>query len=174
MADCGAIMQQVNDLQARIQSDTDQLNDPHLCDNLTKPQCIALRNQLEDDRTAAQAELDQVLPQVTPICSLLVGTWQVDANGSDGQLTIDRVDSVTGQGLHGSMAVAGGSPDTIDGSWDDAAKIIQFTLGRGNPVTQDYTGFLGNNSAIILAGWFTESDVLPGPGRYRFGWFARK
>jgi len=111
---------------------------------------------------------------VTPICSLLVGTWQVDANGSDGQLTIDTVDSVTGQGLSGSMVLAGESPDQIVGSWDDTAAIITFRRGPGNPVFQDYTGFLGNNNAIILAGEFTESDVPPGPGRYRFGWYARK
>src|SRR2546423_3836098 len=175
MADCGSIMTRVQALQVRIRDDKDQLNDPNLCATIpSKQECNDLRERLLDDEQAAEDELAQVLPQVTPICSLLVGTWQVDANGSDGQLTIDAVDSVTGQGLSGSMLLAGETPDSIVGSWDDAAAIITFRRGPGNPVFQDYTGFLGNNNAIILAGWFTENDVPSGAPRSRFGWYARK
>ncbi len=70
-----------------------------------------------------------------------------------------------------------GATDTITGTWDAVAKVITFVRGPDNPVSQTFTGFLGDNHAeqqLILAGWFTESDIPANAPRTKFGWFAEK
>ena len=183
MTDCGPLFSQITALQTRITSDKASLADPNICKGLSKEVCQKLIKEIEDDIHLATFQLNDVQVQVTPICNLLIGTWQFNANGSDGQLIIDHVDSVTGNSLLGTVQLTDQSaPDAIEGSWDDTAKVITFgvtTFGRDSDkqVFQSYTGFLGDDHAdqfVILAGSFTQSDTQPGSGRFQFGWFARK
>src|SRR5713101_859947 len=116
MASCGSLFSQITAQQQRIEGDNDQLKDPLLCQNLSKEECVKLRDQITTDRDDAIAQRDALQRQMTPICNLLIGTWQLDANGSDGQLSIEDVDSITGQGLSGSAF----GDSTIVGSWDDS------------------------------------------------------
>ncbi len=175
MTDCGELFVLISTTRTQIFGDEQALDD---LDGCHTPLCEARRERLENDIDQARASLQQLEQQVTPICNLLMGTWRVDANGSDGQLTIAHVDSITGESLKGTVKFTDqAAGDDIEGSWDDTAKIIKFRLGPHNPVFQDYTGFLGDNHAdqfVILAGSFTESDIPPGTPRSQFGWFARK
>jgi hypothetical protein len=180
MTDCGDLFSDIEATQIQIFGDRQALDDLGTCHT---PTCEARRERLNNDIDQATASLQQLEQQVTPICNLLIGPWQVDANGSEGQLTLEHVDSITGQSLSGQMALsdqAGSPPDNIQGSWDDVAKVIVFTRSNPDPtvtVTQTFTGFLGDNHAdrfVILAGSFTESDIPPGTPRSQFGWFARK
>jgi hypothetical protein len=105
------------------------------------------------------------------------GTWQIDANGSRGTLTIGTVDN---QGsFSGSMTfIDTPRNDSIQGIWNDPAGQITFVRYlSGGTVTQNHTGYLGNNHAdqfIILAGSFTQSDIPANAQRTNFGWFAQK
>lgn len=117
------------------------------------------------------------------LSAVVFGTWQITANGSQGQLTIQwaHASSVPDGGLQvqGTVAFADqpGTTDTITGTWDAVAKAIIFVRGPDNPVSQTFTGFLGDNHPaqhLILAGWFTESDILTTAPRTKFGWFAEK
>lgn len=184
MTDCGNLFSQIAVLQARIEIIQDDLDDPNVCDRYLPRRldnlhvCEVLKSGLESEITDLTVQLQSLQAQVKPICNLLIGQWRIDANGSEGQLTIDHVDSITGQSLKGTVKFTDQEAgDDIEGSWDDTAKIIKFRLGPHNPVFQDYTGFLGDNHAdqfVILAGSFTQSDVPAGTPRSQFGWFAQK
>jgi hypothetical protein len=115
------------------------------------------------------------------LSSVVFGTWQITANGSQGQLTIlwahtsPAVDG--GLQVQGTVAFADqpGTTDVITGDWDPVSKSIGFVRGPSNPVSQTFIGFLGDNHPgqhPILAGWFTESDIPPDAPRTQFGWFA--
>lgn len=110
----------------------------------------------------------------------IFGAWQINANGSEGQLNLHFVDSSAGIVHIQGTAIFFDQPGVVDkvtGSWDDAARVITFVRGPDNPVSQTYAGFLGDNHPsqhLILAGWFTESDIPPNAPRTQFGWFAEK
>ncbi|MFL5588285.1 MAG: hypothetical protein ACJ8DI_11600, partial [Ktedonobacteraceae bacterium] len=116
-----------------------------------------------------------------PLCSTLFGAWQITANGFQGQLTITSLieDSST-EGSFSAIVTFTDAPlrqDRVIGTWNDTAKQITFTRLLPNNTTQNYTGFLGDNHPereLILAGWFTESDIPPTAPRTSFGWFAEK
>ncbi len=111
---------------------------------------------------------------------LVFGTWQINANGSEGQLNIHAVSSALGLvHVEGTVTFTDqpGVVDKITGTWDETAKQITFIRGPDNPVTQTYTGFLGDShlaQRLTLAGWFTESDIPATAPRTQFGWFAEK
>lgn len=102
-----------------------------------------------------------------------ISTWEINANGSQGVLTLTSNDNLS---LTGSITFpdAGGRTDTIQGGWNDAAGQISFTRFLPGSATQTFTGFLGDNhpSVLILAGSFTESDVPANAPRTNFGWAA--
>jgi serine/threonine protein kinase len=105
------------------------------------------------------------------------GAWQIDANGSQGTLTIGTVDN---QGsFSGSITFIDATRnDSIQGTWNDSAGQITFVRYlAGGTVTQNFTGYLGNNHPeqfIILGGSFTQSNVAANAQRTNFGWFAQK
>jgi hypothetical protein len=98
--------------------------------------------------------------------------WPINANGSQGRLTLISGDNVT---LSGSVTFED-TPrdDPIDGTWDDAAGHIRFTRHLPGGNSQAYGGFLGNNhpDRVMLAGSFTEADIPAGAARHEFGWVA--
>jgi hypothetical protein len=111
--------------------------------------------------------------------TLLTGTWKINANGFEGDLNIDSVDS---QGnLSGTVF-----GNNILGFWDDVAMKITFirVVDPSNPSTfQIYTGFLfqnptqpdaGDNVTFTLTGSF---EAFSGTGavaqRVVYGWFAQ-
>src|SRR5437016_2537628 len=129
MTDCGPLFSQITALQTRITSDKASLADPNICKGLSKEVCQKVIKEIEDDIQQATFQLHEVQQQVTPICNLLIGTWQFNANGSDGQLIIDHVDGETGKSLLGTVLFTDQSaPDAIEGSWDDTAKVINFDV----------------------------------------------
>jgi len=98
------------------------------------------------------------------------GTWQLNANGSEGTLTIDAVNA---QGtVLGSMTFPDAPRiDAVNGTWDDRTGTITFERAIPDNPPQDYVGFLGDNhpdQEIILAGSFTQA----GASRPKIGWFA--
>ncbi len=108
----------------------------------------------------------------------ITGLWQVNANGSAGTMNIT---SVNGQGNVAGMItfVDFPTPDVIESvMWDDVAGQIVFVRDLdGSGQTQTYTGFLGDNHAdqvLVLAGFFTESDIAPDAPRTKFAWFAQQ
>jgi hypothetical protein len=99
--------------------------------------------------------------------------WAINANGSTGVLRILNEDT-TGN-LEVSVTFDGlDRIDTWEGRWD--APSEQITLKRFLPggAAQEHVGYTGDNdpSNLILAGYFTESDVPSESARQRFGWFA--
>ena len=120
-----------------------------------------------------------VTPTVTSTSTVtsISGTWQIDANGSQGTLTIGTVDN---QGSFSGSLTFADTPrnDSIQGTWNDPAGQITFVRYlTGGTVTQNYMGYLGNNHAdqfIIVAGSFTQSDIPSKARRTNFGWFAQK
>lgn len=81
------------------------------------------------------------------------GTWRVNANGSQGLLTLTSNDNVS---FSGSMALddTGDRMDAVQGVWNDAERMISFTRSLPDGTVQTYTGFLGDNHPenLILAG----------------------
>jgi hypothetical protein len=100
--------------------------------------------------------------------------WAFDANGSTGVLRILGEDA-TGNLEEVSVKFDGlDRIDTWEGQWDAASQ--QITLRRSLPggAVQEHVGYAGDNDPnnLILAGYFTESDVPSNSPRQRFGWFA--
>jgi hypothetical protein len=103
----------------------------------------------------------------------VTGYWNFNANGSTGKLTIFSNNQgnlevqVTFDGL--------GRVDSWEGSWDDGAGRITLIRHLPGNTIQQHIGFLGNNNPanIILAGYFTESDISSNAPRTQFGWFAQ-
>ncbi len=100
-----------------------------------------------------------------------VGTWSINANGSQGHLQVEAVD---GEGnLTGSVF---GQP--ITGFWDDVAKSITFvriaSIGDAS-ANQIYTGYLIDKPSTVLVGSFQAFKGTGGATRRAlFGWFAEK
>ena len=105
--------------------------------------------------------------------------WDINSDGNQGTLSIFSLDAQGVFGGHLSLDVNRGRTDNIKGIWDDAEGKITFTLflpsNPDTPLTQTYTGFLGSNgpSHLILAGFFTKSDVVADVPRINFGWIAQ-
>ncbi len=105
--------------------------------------------------------------------------WDINSDGNQGTLSIFSVDAQGVFGGHLSLDVNRGRTDDIRGMWDDSEGKITFTLflpsDPGTTLTQTYTGFLGSNDPnhLILAGFFTKSDVVADVPRINFGWFAQ-
>jgi hypothetical protein len=109
--------------------------------------------------------------------TLIAGTagravWPINANGSQGALTVISSDNMT---LSGSVTFDDAPrDDPVDGTWDDAAGHIRFTRHLPGGNSQAYSGFLGNNhpDRVMLAGSFTETDIPGTAARHEFGWVA--
>lgn len=89
------------------------------------------------------------------------GTWRINANGSQGLLTLASTDNVSFQGSVNFDDI-GGRTDQVTGNWNEVAGQITFTRLLGDTgAIQTYTGILGDNHLenLILAGSFTESDT---------------
>ncbi len=105
--------------------------------------------------------------------------WDINSDGNPGILSIFSVDAHGVFVGHLGLDVNKGRTDTINGIWDDAEGKITFTLflpsDPSTTPTQTYTGFLGSNDLkhLILAGFFTKSDVVADVPRINFGWFAQ-
>lgn len=101
----------------------------------------------------------------------VAGTWRINANGSLGTLTLTSPNNRVLQGTI-TFPDTGNRVDKVKGFWDNTAGVINFTRFLPNNVTQNYTGFLGDNhpANILLAGLFSQSNGH-GP-RDRFGWYA--
>src|SRR5712691_10679267 len=89
------------------------------------------------------------------------GTWRINANGSQGLLTLASNDNASFQGSV-TFDDIGGRTDRVVGDWNDVAgqiTFIRFLSDTG--ATQTYMGVLGDNHPenLILAGSFTESDT---------------
>ena len=102
-----------------------------------------------------------------------VGTWDINANGFPGTLSIQQID---GAGNLGGSTVFG---EQIIGLWDDTSQKLTF-MRVSNPAdpstNQIYTGYLmepQGNQPMALAGSF---EAFQGSGgaatRSIFGWFA--
>jgi hypothetical protein len=101
----------------------------------------------------------------------IAGTWRINANGSLGTLILTSPDNRVLQGTI-TFPDTGNRTDKVKGIWDNTAGVINFNRFLPNNVTQNYTGFLGDNHPenILLAGLFAQSNGQ-GP-RDRFGWYA--
>lgn len=158
-------------LTSELASKEKESHDPHLCDGLDSGECANLKKSIANDIVALQNEIAFANEQL-PICNLILGNWNINANGFTGLLSIEDLDTdgpLIAETFFGSSAA-----DTIKGNWDNIAKKITFTRTiSGNTITQDYTGFLfatpSGTEPLIFAGFFTESGVSA-----TFGWTAQK
>ncbi len=129
--------------------------------------CGTLLNIRNDMRRNDEDTSD--IDQQLQACSLSRGTWNIDANGSQGALVISTLD--TSGNVTGSIL-----GDNFTGRWDPASKMLTFDRPlRGVSLTQHYTGaylpYVDPTTRVFeftLAGLFTE-DTIQGS----FGWFAQ-
>jgi hypothetical protein len=169
MTDCGLLFNQRGQLQSQIDSDENSLRDPHFCDNVPVQQCAKDRRELQQEIDQLTSQINQLDSQLSPICTLVLGTWQIDANGFQSQLNITLLDN-TGGPFQGTVF-----GDNVNGSWSGGTPQIIFTRQLSGGATQFYTGFLipyvdpNGTAKSTLVGTFTESDI---PGQ-TFGWFAQ-
>lgn len=102
-----------------------------------------------------------------------IGTWNINANGFSGTLSIQQVDA---QGNLSASSVFG---NDILGFWDESSQKLTF-IRLSNPALpstfQIYTGYLmppQPDTILALAGSF---EAFPGTGgtaqQSLFGWFA--
>jgi len=121
------------------------------------------------DRDAKNGEDTTDLDRQLQACNLSRGTWNVDANGAQGALIINTLD--TNGNVTGTLL-----GDTFSGSWDHANRLLTFDRPlQGVPLKQHYTGgyipYVVPGTGVFLytlAGLFTE-DTVQGS----FGWFAQ-
>ena len=169
MTDCGSLFSEQTQLQNQIDADNADLQNPDFCADMTKEQCVQERRALELEIGQLTSQITQLDRQLSPICTLVFGTWQIDANGFQSQLNITSLDNAGGP-LQGSVF-----GDNVTGSWSNASPQISFTRQLSSGATQSYTGFLipyvnpSGTAISTLVGTFTESDI---PGQ-TFGWFAQ-
>src|SRR5690349_17793163 len=69
-----------------------ELHDPLLCEGLDSGDCANLRKSIGNDINNLQIEIAFVNEQL-PICNLIIGLWNINANGFTGLLSIDRLDT---------------------------------------------------------------------------------
>lgn len=139
-----------------------------------------LLNRL-DSADPGTVEYGQILDELSTNCvlqvnqgcnpppSLPVGAWQIDVNGSLGQLDIlsfyGSSDGGGGcaTGITGDIVNDAGRVDTIDGSWDEANQQITFTRSMPGNITQFFTGSLSltitPTQLTTLTGSFKWSDA---------------
>lgn len=174
MADCT----QLQDLLNGVEQELAALNHPiafcqNECDPSAPDYIICLKACLRSipEKKAADAAAIVRLQDEIHFCGILLKTWNLNANGFTGTLTIT---SLTGNitdttfGFTGTLLISGEASDSIIGAWDELGQLLTFT--RFGNVVQDYTGFVSTNPSTpnTLAGTFTSEDS---PGK-TFGWFA--
>jgi hypothetical protein len=112
---------------------------------------------------------------------LNTGSWEIIANGYQGQLNIISIDS---QGNVVGTYFEGTRTDQITGFWDEGSKKLTFVRTLGGPeIIQVFTGYLLNPGATtcqvgdvrrMLAGSFEAFASTGGSARRSvFGWTAR-
>ena len=99
--------------------------------------------------------------------------WAFNANGSTGTLSILKKDAAGN--LEVFVEFDGlDRQDAWKGQWDAPSEQIILRRFLPGGAVQEHVGYAGTNDPnnLILAGYFTESDVPSGSPRQRFGWFA--
>lgn len=151
MATCNDIQRQYNELLVRL----DRAN----------PDTIEYQEILNDLSTNCTLQVTQDCVQ---LASLPTGAWQMNANGSAGQLDISfYAVFVGGEGcvprVTGDVVIDAGRADPIDGTWDEANQKVIFTRsGIPGNITQTFTGFLSLPALpaqlTTLTGAYIQSD----------------
>lgn len=105
--------------------------------------------------------------------ALPIGTWNINGNGSEGNLII-AIDSVDAAGNVLGRIFG----DTFQGFWDETSQKIMFMrMSRDNSsFIQIYTGYLfytPRTAKYTLAGYFEAFEGTGGTSsRNVFGWYA--
>ena len=173
MADCSQLQTQLD----AVQQDRAALDDPiDFCQNECDPgdiNCIkACLRSIPGRKAADDAAIARLRDEIT-ICGILLTTWNLNANGFIGTLTIASLSGTitdTSFGFTGTLSITGERSNTVVGAWDELAQHLTFTRFIDTNFLQEYTGFVSTHSSTphILAGTFTSDDS---PER-TFGWFA--
>ncbi len=79
-------------LTSELASKEKESHDPHLCDGLDSGECANLKKSIANDIVALQNEIAFANEQL-PICNLILGNWNINANGFTGLLSIEDLDT---------------------------------------------------------------------------------